>query len=687
MAKQIEIGVDDGSGNPIYGNWAVFVNGSLIDWEIGTTEPLPIDIGISSYNLINLFPGYNNFKLRVNTTILNGNNLPFGKIIGNSLINGETPMSNDFMLQFEFDNLNDFAPGYYQSELLFDLYGRNSSGNYVLLDSRFNWVEFNITGNQNTIIKTEKSVYTIVFNRTDNLLGGETLVNILNNSSPENLKFTNSGNVLESKENINDNFTISDNLSNLITNNQSLPAEGTVTIEAYLSKWISATSVWQKIYTFQIKLIIVNDNIVLTPPNAELSVIRSQNVTKQFTMTIANPFNKDFTISKPNWLMLSQNSGNATTDIVVTTIPSGQLTIGSLVGNIIVSYDNKEKVLPVKITVIDFVLSTIIEDFNFCLDKKSLFVQKRMDEGKYIQANINVKMVCGTRTENISLPITIPYFQNKCEIKIGEKVQAHFIKNADNILKSDISLTAANNKFLFKPAEITGVIKELDADYNEVYTENITPFKLYPGKKPIGFPLLSNHLQRSRREGSLYIFSYVNTAISVNNFLDAVLPPTYFDADSVEVVKIDDLENKIFFPTKKTIPILSKKLEIITLPKGASIINAQFLNSNLSLEWATFSGEFKITYEFTHKYSQNVINNLKEKFSTENIKTLSFNTGYILKSELAILKEIINSKICFFKIDSKFYKGFSLQQKLPGIDSTQELLQTDLEFLVTEYGN
>lgn len=687
MPAQIEIGIDDGSGNPIYGNWDVFIQNTTATWEIGAPIPTPINISISSYYLNGLFPGYSNFRVRVNIVMQNGISLPFGIITGNSLVNGEAPMTTQFQLQFVFDHLTDFAPGNYQCELSFDLYGKNSSGNYVLLDNRYSWIDLSIIGNQGTVIKTEKSVYTIVYNREDNVLGGENLVSISNNTLPENLKFSSSGNVLQTIENIHSDFTILGNSANPLISNQSLPTEGTVMIEGYLSKWIPATSMWQKIQTFQIKLVIVNDNIVITPTSVELSVIRSQNITKQFTMTVANPLNKSFTVITPDWLTIDHNSGNSTTDLVVTTIPSGQLNIGSKVGNIVISYDNKEKVLPVKITVIDFVLSTITDDFNFCLDNKSLFLQKRMDAARYIQANINVKMVCGTRTENISLPITIPYFQSKCEIKIGEKVQAHFIKYVDNILRDAIAPTMANNRFLFKPAEITGTIKELDVDYIELYSENIQPFKLYPGRKPIGFPLLSNHLQRSRREGSSYLFSYVNTSISVNNFLDVNLPPNYFDADTVEVVKIEDHENKLFFPSKKSISIINKKLEIITLPLGANVINVQFINSNLSAEWATFCGEYKFTNEFTHKYSQNVINNLKEKFSTENIRTLSFNTGYILKSELALLEELIYSKICYFKIDGRYYKGFSLQQKLTGVDSTQELIQADLEFIVTEYGN
>ena len=113
-------------------------------------------------------------------------------------------------------------------------------------------------------------------------------------------------------------------------------------------------------------------------------------------------------------------------------------------------------------------------------------------------------------------------------------------------------------------------------------------------------------------------------------------------------------------------------------------INLAFYNSNLVPDWLTITGDFKISDDYTHTISRNVISGNEEKFDSEKTKTLTINTGFILKSELEILDEIAESKLIFIEINGKYYKGILTTNKISKEDSTEELIARDLEFLITE---
>ncbi|HCO21462.1 MAG TPA: hypothetical protein DIT47_10625, partial [Flavobacteriaceae bacterium] len=231
---------------------------------------------------------------------------------------------------------------------------------------------------------------------------------------------------------------------------------------------------------------------------------------------------------------------------------------------------------------------------------------------------------------------------------------------------------------------VTGTVEELDADYNVKNSETLTEIKFFAGKKPLGYPVLTNNLIRRRSADSKVIFSFISGVTNINDFganftSYAVVP------DRVAVALKTETADQLFtWPSVKQLNIGVNPIKIITMPNNNKTINLAFYNSNLVPDWLTITGDFKISDDYTHTISRNVISGNEEKFDSEKTKTLTINTGFILKSELEILDEIAESKLIFIEINGKYYKGILTSNKISKEDSTEELIARDLEFLITE---
>ena len=684
------INPDDGGGG-YSGYWDVFAVNNLADYIPGQGVPTPLRINVFASNLFDLYPNYLNLKAKAEI-IYTGVNNGWGKLSGNINSNGEVSVagvnSNKYV-DFNFENLDTLTVGKYSCEVYFTLYGTPSgSPTPLMLDMRSVFITLNISGDPNLVIKPEKSTYTLIYNRSNNTLSGDTLVKVLNNTNNDKLSFGTFGSILEIVGDFTTQFNLVENSAKPMSTNTDLPNQGKVSIDAYVSKYFPATNTWQRQSSFQISLIVINEDMVVTPDSLVFDVVKSRNEVKKQTLSIVNPYNKAFTITGPTWLTLSAASGNGTIDIEVANIASGGINEGVYNNAITVAWDNKVKTIPVTLNVISFVTTNINEDFNFCLDNKVFTVYKMTESARFVKVIIKARFTNATKFIEIEQPLTMPYFQSKCVVEIGKKIQAYFLQNKESLFGEAIQMSLMNNKLWMKPAVIFGEIIELDADYKEVYRENLPGVKLYPGKKPLGFPLLTNHLIRSRRDGGIYFFTYISGQILPNQLIDANVNANAFEAGSIERVKVEELENKIFFSKKKIFNFGTKQLQVITLPSGPQQVHVQWFNQNFAIEWATFNGEFKISTDFTHTYSQSLITKFIEKYGVDKVKNLTINTGFLLKKEASMIEEIVESKLCYLKIGTKVYKAFCILQKLVTEDTTLETAQWDLEFLIVDtYGN
>ncbi|MBP7356974.1 MAG: hypothetical protein KA871_02555, partial [Cloacibacterium sp.] len=323
-------------------------------------------------------------------------------------------------------------------------------------------------------------------------------------------------------------------------------------------------------------------------------------------------------------------------------------------------------------------------DFNFCLDKKLMKFYKIDEAGVFVRALLTITFRTPTETKTVERSYVLPYFEGKAEMDIGAKIQTYFLKYIKNILAEANVSQYFNQKVWYYPVSVTGTVEELDADYNIKNSETLTEIKFFAGKKPLGYPVLTNNLVRRRSADSKVIFSFISGVTNINDFganftSYAVVP------DKVAVALKTEIADQLFtWPSVKQFNIGVNPIKIITLPNNNQTVNVAFYNSNLVPDWLTITGDFKISDDYTHTISRNVISGNEEKFDTEKTKNLTINSGFILRTELPVLEELAESKLIFLEIAGKYYKGILTTNKIGKEDSTEELISRDLEFLITE---
>lgn len=653
---------------------------SNVDYQYGSGV-VPPDVKIT---LNGRMTAYANYKIKIFVSIANTNISFVQTMMAGNVVTELTGPSGNFNRDVfaNFFDLDQLAPGVYDVSMNFELYGVNNSGDHMT-DSAFAWFSFNVVGNANPI-NTDKAVYKLIYNRQTNQLSGDTVVNITGNNDNLPLRFFNNLAILKAVDPINNNsFVLEENTP--LSGNSNLPLEGIYEISCSIfKKNVGSPDV--NVKSFLIQLIVLNGDMVVFPADFSFSLMQSLNEVKSQAISIINPYNKVFTIEGPNWLDFSAAGGSGTVDIVASTLNSMMIPVGNYSSNVIVKYDNKEILVPVTLTVISYIYLTGFEQYNFCLDNKRINFIKKNAAARFVRSTVTAYFLNEDENSTIIVPITIPYFDERGSFDIGYKIHQYFLRLKKSVL-SELTKPNFDNKFWFAPAEVTMVVEELDADYNVLNKDNVGLIKLYPGKKPKGFPMLTNSLFKQRFAGSKYIFSYIQGLVDTSKI--AMGTPNVFEDGIVTRVKIEDDENKIIFPKKKIFQITDQlQLTYLTLNlNGPNIINIQFENQNLVPDSFSFCGHFKNNPAYTHIYDQNLLNSAREKFDVTKVISRTINTGFLAKACVPVIDEIIKSRLCFLEVNGEKYRGFCTSDKIVDEDSAAELIQFDLEFLLEDYGN
>lgn len=538
--------------------------------------------------------------------------------------------------------ISDFPNGVYEAEIVFQASAKYMN-NISVYDISSYYVTLTISNNDSASIKVDKLQYNVFFNRSANTLSGETLVSILNNTTPIQLKFLAEN--FATKNNLIDTFNI-ENFG--IEDNLSLPAQGNVNILGGLFKADNS-----RIANVNINLAIgLNSDIFVDKISLTFNINKATPQTANDSIYITNPESKTFEITTPDWLIITVFNGmNSSGFIKLTTVSSANISGGVHTGNVVITYENKIITIPVVLTVVSF--SSFQVTTKFSLDIPEIFFNRMNAAARLVRVTISARYnLAGVETikENVYAQ---PYVNEKALFRISDKIHSQFPR-----YKSDL-FSIENDFELMKNSIIDLKFEELDVNYTVLMTETISNLKFFPGKEPKGNPLLSNFLYRKKNKKSVFF----NSKIEGESII-------------VEKVEITDNIDELAYG--------NNTVKYYELPRNYNSIDLQFENENLAPEWFTFTGEYKITAEFSHTYAKNIFKAQNEKFDSTKTKMLTLNTGFFIKQELYLLEKLVESKLVFMKINEKVYRCFSTTQKLILDDSTEELLDRDLEFLIIE---
>ncbi|MEC5157026.1 hypothetical protein [Chryseobacterium sp. MP_3.2] len=559
-------------------------------------------------------------------------------------------------------NLDQLYPGNYQSKV--DVFISNSLGFEKQLTSIVN---LNITGNPPIAITTDKTNYDVVYIRSTNAFSGDTDIDIVNNTDGSNIEFSTIGNLF--KEGIATSAIIlEEDPAFPFSTNAELPAAGIKVVNCRLKK----DGVY--VYNFTVTIAVIEDDEIITDPEfLDFKLRKGYNETQSKVVQIINPLNKNFTITGPDWLNFDVTAGNSTLNLTVTTDNSEMVPVGVYSGNIQIAYDGKIAVVPVTLLVVEFIS---IPDRNFCLDDIILTATRQNETAKILRITMTATFHTNEKQVQNLITYDVMYQNGFVKTDIGTKVHRMFPRNR----KSSFLLPKTKpfeNILVYKPAQIILKIEELDINYVVSKTVNLPALYLYPGKKPKMYPLFTNHNIRRRVDQSAYIFSYMANLITPANIVGSAAPSNPVISGEVYTVKIEDSDNLITWTDKKTI----LGVDYYKL-KQSEPIQVEWQNQNLVPEWFCFTGEFTKTKDKTHIYQENSFTENIEKMEVRNSRPFKLNTGFILKAEAALLDELIDSKLCFLKIEGKTFEAFAISNKFIEEDSALELYQYEVEFLI-----
>ncbi|MDD1550144.1 hypothetical protein FO611_01130 [Riemerella anatipestifer] len=419
---------------------------------------------------------------------------------------------------------------------------------------------------------------------------------------------------------------------------------------------------------FTITLSVVSTEIKLNPEVVFFNISKTSAETDQKTIYITLPSNEDYSVIVPPFLTYTKVAEG----IVLKTSPSSELEVGSYSDVVQIDQGGKKASITVNLRVTHF-FSSELEDYNFCLDGRKLFFNKNAEKASVLKLKLNVNMLVERTPLSFKSEYLFPYFNDKCSIDIGEKINRYFKKYSVNLLN-------VNNviDLIMHSAYVHIEALELDEYYTELSSEHLGGFKFFPGRKPKGYPLLTNHLNRRVFGDDKVLLSYITGKTDPADW--GLMKPfeNPFSDNMVACMRLTPSE--MIFPAKKKI----ETVNYYKFPTPKHKINVQWLNQNLVPEFTAFTGEYEIDSAFQSVVARGVYAKHKKKFETTEEKTIKINTGFILKAERTMISELIASPFCFLELNDRYLKCIPISDKIKEEDSTLQLISFDLEMLIIE---
>ncbi|WP_265427897.1 hypothetical protein [Chryseobacterium sp. YIM B08800] len=517
-------------------------------------------------------------------------------------------------------------------------------------------------------LKTDKANYTLIYNRINNTLSGDLNVNILHNTSLENLNFETTGTLFLEKSTVN-NFTLEDDPAFPFSTNSELPTSGTKVVNCRLKKSNASIAT-----SFNITINVVNTNdITADLPLVNFTQYRHLSETKTSVLKLTNPGNVDFNVVFPAFVNVSPTSGNTSLDLTINTENSAVLAAQKYTGDIIISFSGKTLKIPVSVNNIDFI-DFPISDYNFCLDDFKMSIQRISDTATRVRIKLSIEIESAEGNIIIEPTYQIAYFNDQATTDIGRKVHQHFPVFSKPIFENPG--VEFNNVFIYKPANVAVTIEELDANYDVVFTKTISDIKLFPGKKPKMFPVFSNLKQKRFYAETGHLFSYLTTEVQPSDIVGKTVTNNPFSVGEINSVFFEDLQNLISFGDYKQI----LGIDFLRIPKGHDQIFVQFMNQNLVPELIVFNGFFQFNEDYTHNYED--AEGFSEKYDSSVIKKAVLQTGYLFKEESKMIEELCKSPLTFIKIENDVYESFPIPGKMTSQNSESNLVIFEIEFLI-----
>jgi len=623
-----------------------------ITWQRGTAFPTLVDLGVSAAE-----DAFVDFQFNFENTTVNWLYLTGTDVMTDPNAIYFPPGSSATTVTPVLQNINLLTGNSYAGKIIFT---RGSI-------QRTHTVNLTILGAYSAI-KSEKDNYSVVYNRITDTLSGDTLVNILNNTTSANLSFETNGSLFLEKT-VTNNFSLEEDSAFPFSTNTELPTTGNKIVSCRLKD-----STGNIVYAFTVTITVINTNDITTDfPQVDFTIYKHLAETKTKVLQIINPANLDFTVTAPSFVTISPTSGNSSVYLTIETDNSATLLAQTYSGNVEIAYGTKVLIVPITVKNVDF-LDFPVGDYNFCLDDFKLTAHRISDEAKLVRISPEIVMKTANGDFTVKPAYQIAYFEDKATTDLGRKIHNYFPIFDKPIFEN--SGADFDNRFIYNPAIVSVTVEELNADYEVVFTKTISDIKLFPGKKPKMFPAFTNSALKRIYSNTAHLFSYLTTEVQPIDIIGQNLSTNPFSPDEVHSVFFEDKDELMTFGDYKNV----LGIDFMRMEKGDDQIFVQFINQNLVPELLIFNGFFQMNEEYNHNYED--AEGFVKKYSTSTIKKATLQTGYLFKDEALIVEELIKSVLAFIKIGDEIFEAFPITSKTTSRNSASNLQIFEIEFLI-----
>ncbi|MDO5607988.1 MAG: hypothetical protein Q4G08_05970 [Capnocytophaga sp.] len=420
------------------------------------------------------------------------------------------------------------------------------------------------------------------------------------------------------------------------------------------------------------------DLLEADPDTLEFTLKRHEDKQASGTIRLTLPAGTTPEITQSEWITPVLQSS----EISFTTAKASQLQTGKNKGFIKISAGGKTKI--VSITAI--VEETIINGLNgvlFCLDGKTITANRQSEKAELLRMNLSMDFAgYGHGRHTVTQAYEYVFFKDKVTLYPGEDVQDFFpqLERLDNIPERDTALPSSNH--LFKACKTDITLEEMDGKRQVLATFPIGTFYFIPGRKPKGYPYLTNGTARRTFTDSLISISALQQDFTARNLgkLAGHLIDNSNASNPEYIVNMLFRRSTADRTYGERDVIGSPPLELHPVANQQEVIDVIFQNQNLCPDWFSFVGEWELHSELEHSVSENIRHGELMKTDTKRTDKVMLNTGFILEEEAALLTELIESPLCFARIKGQWLRLIPVSKKSMVYNNRESIRSFIVEF-------
>ena len=409
-----------------------------------------------------------------------------------------------------------------------------------------------------------------------------------------------------------------------------------------------------------------------SPRIFEDTLIKGVDSAKTFTADIVNPNNLEISVSlKPSFIETAVIEGGK---LKITTVKPESLAVGAYSGEILLSAGTIEKSFSVRLKIAESLKSDFRgEAYYFALDKNKIKMSQNNPFSSYVKMKLEMFFKGYQQEYQEVQEYEYLYFKNEVEIFPGEEIQDFFARCRELYPLNDVGY-----QYSFALVNIT--ITEHNADDEQLSEYQIKNVFFVPGRRPRCFPLFTNHPMRRTYPESVIRIS----ADAISEKAEFVPLMNIYQGGKPAFEKKNEVRSHNFtrklFAGKENEIITAGDIKYIPFPEVENPIHIFFETENLVFEWFSAHDKYRMISEFEHYFDAEN----KLKYGSKRKKSLTINTGWILREEIALIDDLLGSNLCFIMIGNLRLKAVAVGKKNEMYDTSEHLYHMDLEFNVIE---